>query len=251
MTGSAEIKAKRPARAVPHSVPRQFFRTSPMPCPYLTGKIERHLLTHLGGSSANLLHDRLAEAGFRRSHNLLYRPACPGCNSCVPVRVVADEFRLGRTLRRVTAANAELQVAMQPAQSTTEQFNLFRRYQRARHYESEMARMDFDDFRAMVEESPVDTCMAEFRTPQGGLVAACLVDRLSSGLSAVYSFFDPAEEQRGLGNYVILWLIAEARRQQRPYVYLGYWIDDCAKMSYKVRYRPLEQFTANGWTRIA
>jgi arginine-tRNA-protein transferase len=250
MTGSAEIKAKRPARSVPHSVPRQFFRTSPMPCPYLSGNIERHLLTHLGGSSANLLHDRLAEAGFRRSHNLLYRPACPGCESCIPVRVVAEEFKLGRTLRRVAAANAELQVALQPAQSTTEQFNLFRRYQRARHGDSEMARMDFDDFRAMVEESPVDTCMAEFRAPEGTLMAACLVDRLSSGLSAVYSFFDPTLDQRGLGNYVILWLIAEARRQQRPYVYLGYWIDDCDKMAYKVRYRPLEQFGAGGWTRI-
>jgi arginine-tRNA-protein transferase len=115
-----------------------------------------------------------------------------------------------------------------------------------------MADMDFDDYRAMVEESPVETAIVEFRddSAEGRLVGACLVDWLSSGVSAVYSYFDPQDPRRGLGTYMILWLVDAAARRGLPYVYLGYWIADSSKMAYKRAFRPLEFFGPDGWTEL-
>ncbi len=113
-----------------------------------------------------------------------------------------------------------------------------------------MSKMDFLDYQALIEDTPVNTYVVEFRRPSGTLAAACLVDRLSDGLSAVYSFFDVAEEERSLGTYMILWLINEAYDQELPYMYLGFWIDGCSNMSYKSRFKPLERITPDGWERM-
>ena len=131
-----------------------------------------------------------------------------------------------------------------------EQYALFLRYQRARHGGGEMAAMSLADYRAMVEESPVDTVLVEFRDPAGTLVACALIDRLDDGLSAVYSFFAPEPSRRGLGTYVILWLIGEARALGRPHVYLGYWVAQSDKMSYKSRYVPAEVLGRSGWAAL-
>ena len=133
-----------------------------------------------------------------------------------------------------------------------EQYALFSRYVMARHHDGDMADMDFDDYRAMVEESPVETAIIEFRddSADGRLVGACLVDWLSSGVSAVYSYFDPQDPRRGLGTYMILWLADAAARRGLPYVYLGYWIADSSKMAYKRAFRPLEFFGPEGWMEL-
>ncbi|MDJ0894061.1 MAG: arginyltransferase [Alphaproteobacteria bacterium] len=221
-----------------------------MPCPYIEEKIERHLLTDLTGPDAQRAHDALASAGFRRSHNIIYRPACPDCQACVPVRVLAPDFVPSRTQRRVLAANENVLVKTKQPRATPEQYRLFKRYQTARHCGGEMSRMDFGDFAAMVEETPVETCMFEFRTQDGHLAAACLTDELADGLSAVYSFFDPDLSQQSIGTYVILWLIREALRRDVPYLYLGFWIANSPKMAYKARFKPLEMFGPQGWRRI-
>ena len=132
--------------------------------------------------------------------------------------------------------------------ATGEQYALFSRYVLTRHRDGDMADMDFDDYRAMVEESPVETAIIEFRddSADGRLVGACLVDWLSSGVSAVYSFFDPQDPRRGLGTHMILWLADAAARRGLPYVYLGYWIADSSKMAYKRAFRPLEFFGPRG-----
>jgi arginine-tRNA-protein transferase len=111
-----------------------------------------------------------------------------------------------------------------------------------------MAFMDRRDYASMVQSSPVNTGIIEFRDRAGELVAACLADRLADGLSAVYSFFDPSQSRRSLGSFMVLWLIEEARRQGLPHVYLGFWIKDSRKMAYKARFRPLQAFGAEGWT---
>ncbi len=229
---------------------KSFYRTPPMPCPYIEEKIERHLLTDLTGPDAQRAHDALASAGFRRSHNIIYRPACPDCQACVPVRVLAPDFVPSRTQRRVLAANENVLVKTKQPRATPEQYRLFKRYQTARHCGGEMSRMDFGDFAAMVEETPVETCMFEFRTQDGHLAAACLTDELADGLSAVYSFFDPDLSQQSIGTYVILWLIREALRRDVPYLYLGFWIANSPKMAYKARFKPLEMFGPQGWRRI-
>jgi leucyl-tRNA---protein transferase len=231
--------------------PSYFYRTGPMPCPYLPGQVERNLFTELRGVDARALHNRLAKAGFRRSHHIVYRPACGACSACVPLRVRADLFRPSRSQRRIRALNAELIASVQPARATMEQYALFLRYQRARHGGGEMAAMSLADYRAMVEESPVDTLLAEFRDPSGTLIACALIDRLDDGLSAVYSFFAPEETRRSLGTYIILWLFAEAPRHGLPHVYLGYWVPTSDKMAYKSRFRPAEILGPSGWTELA
>ncbi len=227
--------------------PRFLYRTPPMPCPYLGGKVERHIFTEIAGPGACDSYDELARAGFRRSHRVAYRPACTGCRACVPVRVAARQFQPGRSQRRVMRANADLAATVLPPIATTEQFQLFQRYQQSRHGDGEMARMSFDDYRGMVEETAVGSALVEFREPGERLMAACLFDRLGDGLSAVYSYFDPDDAGRGLGTHVVLWLVAAAASERRPYVYLGYWIADSRKMAYKTRFKPLERLIDGQW----
>lgn len=229
---------------------RFFFSTAPLPCPYIAGRVERRVVTELIGRDANALHDQLSMAGFRRSHGICYVPACPSCDACVAVRVVVDEFQPGKSFKRILKRNADLTAEIVEPVATHEQFALFSDYQRARHQGGDMSKMDFLDYQALIEDTPVNTFVVEFRKPSGALAAACLVDRLGDGLSAVYSFFDEAEADRSLGTYMILWLIGEAYGQELPYMYLGFWIDGCSNMSYKARFKPLERITPGGWERM-
>jgi leucyl-tRNA---protein transferase len=229
---------------------QHFHRTASLPCPYVPGNIERKVVTHLVGHDAQALFDELSRAGFRRSHHLAYRPACPSCRACVPVRVDVAAFHSSPNLRRVRARNADVVVTELAARATAEQFRLFSRYQRCRHAGSDMADMTYGDYRAMVEGTPVTTRMIEFRDAAGTLVSGCLADRMDDGYSAVYSFYDPGREGRSLGTWAILWLIERARAQALPWVYLGYWIADSRKMAYKTRFRPLEALGPEGWTRF-
>lgn len=224
-----------------------FYRTRPLPCPYLKGRSESRVFTELTAEGGRIQYDALAQAGFRRSHAMAYRPACPDCDACVPVRVVVEGFTPSRTLRRIERINADLTERERPARATREQQRLFSRYLKLRHADGEMALMDFDDYRAMVELSPVETCLFEYRDADRKLVAACLWDRLADGLSGVYSFFEPTLKRRGLGNFMVLRLIARTRELGLPYVYLGYWIADSPKMAYKARFRPLEALGPDGW----
>ena len=228
--------------------PLVFYRTGPMPCPYLDGRVERNLFTELRGAQAQDLHDQLALAGFRRSHHIVYRPACPGCNGCVPIRVPVASFAPTRSQQRVWTKNSDLVVTTEAALATDEHYDLFFRYQRARHSGGEMAAMSFSDFRAMVEDSVVETELMSIRDASGALLGACLTDVLSSGLSAVYSYFEPSEDRRSLGTFSILQLIRDAAARERPYVYLGYWIEGCSKMTYKSRFQPVEHLGTKGWT---
>ena len=231
--------------------PHFFFTTAPLPCPYVSGRLERKIVTELNGTDADSLHEALSRAGFRRSHSIAYTPACPGCCACIPVRIVVDEFTADRTMRRLQRANGGLIARKVPARATADQFRLFARYQESRHSGGDMALMGFYDYRSMVEDSPIDTFIVEFRDTEGLLVAACLADRMGDGLSAVYSFFDPDLSSHSLGTFMVLWLVDEARRLGLPFVYLGYWIAESRKMSYKTRFRPLEAFGPHGWRRFA
>lgn len=227
--------------------PQFFYTTAPLPCPYLQGRTERKIVTELSGTEAESLHDRLSRAGFRRSHNIAYSPVCPGCQACIPIRIVAGAFEPDRTQRRTSKANEDLVVMEMPARATAEQYALFQRYQQVRHGDGDMAAMGFYDYRAMVEDTPITTGVIEFRDTQDRLVGACLADWLSDGLSAVYSFFEPEMARRSLGTYAILWLVARARALGLPYVYLGYWVPESRKMSYKAAFRPSEVLTGGLW----
>jgi arginine-tRNA-protein transferase len=230
--------------------PQFFYTTAPLPCPYLPGRTERKVVTEITGPDAEPLHDRLSRAGFRRSHNIAYAPVCPGCNACVPIRIPVEHFTADRGLRKVWKANPGVEGTDVPARATAEQYQLFQRYQQARHGDGDMATMSFYDYRAMVEDTPIETFLVEFRDPNETLVGVCLTDRLGDGLSAVYSFFLPELDKRSLGTFTILWLIERARLLGLPHVYLGYWVRESRKMAYKARFQPSEVLVGGRWVAL-
>jgi arginine-tRNA-protein transferase len=225
-----------------------FHRSVPLPCPYVEGRLERRIVAELDARQVGAgLFDDLTAAGFRRSHNMIYRPACPTCNACVPLRIVVGRFTPRRSLKRTWRANQEVGAAVMAPRATQEQYALFHRYQRARHGAGDMALMTFADYQALVEESAADTKLLELRDPDGTLVGCCLYDTTSDGLSAVYSFYDAGHGRRGLGSMIVMQLVELARARGRPYVYLGYWIEECRKMAYKIRFTPVEALGPDGW----
>jgi arginine-tRNA-protein transferase len=237
----------------------EFYVTTPQPCPYLPGRLERKLFTHLTHDKPLALVDNLLKGGFRRSQNIAYMPYCEGCHACVSVRIVVDEFTPGRTMRRTLEKNRDLASRRVAPVPTSEQYSLFRSYIDARHSDGGMADMTVLDYAMMVEDSVVRTFLTEYRAkPENALdspmeswplAGVALCDRLSDGISMVYSFYEPLEDERSLGTYMILEHIEHARRLGLPYLYLGYWIDGSRKMSYKTRYQPQERLGPNGWVR--
>lgn len=239
----------------PFRFPR-FFVTSPSPCPYLPDRQERKVFTELTGPHAGELNDALGRIGFRRSQSVAYRPSCGSCTACVSVRVVAGEFQLNATQRKLRRRYSDLVVTACRPWATDEQFQLLRRYLSARHPGGGMTMMDESDYADMVEQTPVNSHIIEYREPSvdgrpGALVGACITDQHADGLSMIYSFFRTDDPLRpGLGTYIILDHILRARATGLPYVYLGYWVKGSARMAYKTRYRPLEALGPAGWTRL-
>ncbi|URW76102.1 arginyltransferase [Sphingomonas donggukensis] len=237
----------------PFRYPR-FFVTSPTPCPYLPGREERKVFTELNGQHAGELNDALGRIGFRRSQSVAYRPSCAGCTACVSVRVVTEGFRPNGTQRRVLKRNADLEVHACRPWATDEQYELLRRYLSSRHPGGGMATMDEGDYSDMVEQSPVNSFVVEYREPtvdgrRGKLVGACITDQQADGLSMIYSFFDADGADRpGLGNFIIMDHILRAHSAGLPYVYLGYWVKGSRRMDYKTRYRPIEVLGPGGWS---
>ena len=229
---------------------QQFFRSGPMPCPYLPGRVERKLFTRLVAPFASEVNSTLSRAGFRRSHDIVYRPVCPTCSSCVPVRIPVADFAPERSMRKVLHRNADLTMTEVSAMATGEQFRLFIAYQRARHGDSDMARMTMADFVSMIDEGRSETSVFEVRDSGDRLVGCVLADRLADGYSAVYSFYDAAQERRSLGTFLILKLIEHCILSEHSHVYLGYWIKGSRKMAYKARFHPLEALGRDGWQRL-
>jgi arginyl-tRNA--protein-N-Asp/Glu arginylyltransferase len=234
----------------------QFFLTPGGACPYLPGKVERKVFARLMGPHAAPLNDALTHSGFRRSQMIAYRPACDGCTACVSVRVVADEFSPSRTMRRMERFNSDLVRTIVPPEATREQFALLQTYLASRHAGGGMSDMGLFDYVAMVEETPVETMLVEYRVRHpdgsaGALVACALTDVLQDGLSMVYSFFDPSLALRSLGTHMILDHVRAANTKRLPYVYLGYWVRGSRKMDYKARFQPLEALGSSGWKRLS
>lgn len=237
----------------------QFFLTAPSPCPYIEGQFERKVFTHLVGEKAPALNDLLTQGGFRRSQNIAYRPACETCRACVSVRILAEEFRPSKNMKRIQQRNADLIGAVHDAEPTTEQYSLFRAYLDARHRKGGMSDMTVLDYAMMVEDTHVESKIIEYRrrgpdsivtgVGHGELVAVALSDKMADGLSMVYSFYDPAQHDRSLGTFMILDHIARARAAGQPHVYLGYWVNGSRKMAYKIRFQPQEHLGPKGWER--
>lgn len=216
----------------------RFYVTGASPCPYLPGQIERKGFTHLTQDNPDALHDQLSRAGFRRSQGVAYRPACPTCNACRSVRVDVPQFVPSRNQRRVLRDNRDLVRRPVEARATREYFRLLKAYLSSRHDGGGMSDMAYREFCAMVNDSPVQTLLFEYRQGEAEdapLIAMSLTDVLRDGFSMVYTFFDPALRRRSLGTYMILDHIQHAAELGLPHLYLGYWIKNSEKMDYKRR----------------
>ena len=225
----------------------QFYLTIPAPCPYLPGRMERKIFTQLDPLTGPHLNNYLTHAGFRRSQNVIYRPACESCRECRSLRIRTAEFTPRKNFRRIMNANKDLTISIEEAFATEEQYDLLHRYLMSRHHGGGMSEMDFVRYEMMVEECSAETEIVEYRDKDNTLIAAVLIDRLQYGLSMVYSFFDPEAHKRSLGNLMILDQIKRCQSLGLVYLYLGYWVDGSPKMDYKARYQPCEILGTDGW----
>lgn len=218
------------------------------PCPYLQGRVEQTIFTRTETPTAALA-TTLVQMGFRRSQDIFYRPQCPGCSACVPIRVDVQSFTPSKTQRRTLKKNADLVVVTSHPQPTAELFDLFHAYTSARHETGGMGSMDYAAFRTFMEQGATQARLMTARDADGKLAGAVLYDAVNDGASAIYSWFDPQATGRSLGVFLILSLLEKVRAQGKAYLYLGYWIGQSAKMSYKTAYRPYELFLDNQWKR--
>jgi leucyl-tRNA---protein transferase len=223
-----------------------FYVSGAQPCSYLPDQQALNLFADPHAHMTPELYSILCELGFRRSGNYVYAPRCPSCQACLPVRLPVAHYQPDRSQRRNWRANQDLTSKVVGDEFREEHFALYRRYIDARHDEGGMANPDPDQYQRFFDSTWSATRFVEFRLG-GRLLAISVVDLLRDGLSAVYTFFDPVEHQRGLGVYAVQWLINETARRGLTHLYLGYLVHDCDKMAYKARYRPLEVFRQGAW----
>jgi len=225
------------------------YLSMPHPCSYLAGRMSTILFVDPQRILSAGEYGAFVRQGFRRSGDLIYRPHCQGCCACVAVRVPVREFAPTRGQRRVWSRNHDIEVVQKPARYEPSHFDLYRCYQAGRHPDSGMNDADPQKYIGFLASRQVETAFFELRA-DGRLLGVAVADVLPDGLSAVYTFYDPALPQRGLGVYAVLWEITEARRRGLDYLYLGYWIAESAKMSYKTNYRPVEMLQAGRWVPL-
>lgn len=235
-----------------------FFLSEPMPCPYLSGRLERKIFTPFEDSqdASERRLSVLIAAGFRRSGAILYRPACLSCAACRPARINVSAFRWSRQMRRILRKNRDLEVSLANPYPTAEMFELFQQYQETRHPGGQMAEMSYEAFGDMLREGGRTAQLLQLREPgkagqepgkEGRLHGVMIADRVSDGFSAVYSFFQTQDPWRSLGTRLILALVQEAEKKRQRHVYLGYWIKETQKMAYKANLPGVEILQEGAW----
>ena len=223
-----------------------FYATPVHACSYLPLRQARTLFADPQAKLDMRTYATLIRYGFRRSGSHIYRPSCPDCEACVPIRLPVKTFRPNRSQRRTWRRNQDLNVIETPAEFDDEQYRLYRRYMSARHAGGSMDEGNESQYLDFLTSRWSDTVFVEFRHRRR-LMAVAVIDRLECGLSAVYTFFDPDQRSRGLGSFAILWQIEHCRKLELPHLYLGYWIDECGKMAYKTAFRPYQLFREGQW----
>jgi arginyl-tRNA--protein-N-Asp/Glu arginylyltransferase len=233
-----------------HQEKPELFLSLPFECSYLDGRLASTLFIDPNNPRTPDHYNALLEKGFRRSGKLIYRPHCGQCTECISVRIPVNRFRPSRSQKRILKRNQDLRLVETPPRFDEKHFSLYRQYQKARHTNGSMDNDDRQAYEDFLVDTPVDNRFLEFRDDRDTLLAVAVTDFTDSGLSAVYTFFDPDQPRRGLGVFAILHQVALAKAYGLDYLYLGYWIKDCDKMSYKQNYRPLQGFIGNNWRMI-
>lgn len=225
------------------------YTTYPHSCSYLENREATTLFVDPRQDVDQTLYSNLSLLGFRRSGNHLYRPHCNHCQACIPARIPVADFAPNRTQRRAIKRNRDLEVERTDDIRDEAAYQLYRRYIEQRHADGDMYPPDREQYLSFLNNAW--DCTRYFRFYAGGkLIAVAVVDELLDGLSAIYTFFDPDAADRSLGRYAILWQIERTAEMGLDNLYLGYWIKNCRKMSYKSEYRPLELFVNGRWTAL-
>lgn len=232
------------------SDPPKLFLSAPHACPYIEPETASTVLLDPNYEVDNSLFSILIKAGFRRSGDTIYRPHCRNCNACVSVRIPAREFLPNRSQRRTWDRNSDVRTSLVPASYEQEHFDLYCRYQSWRHTGDIMDHSDPDRYREFMVESSVDTVFLEYRLGNR-LIGLSVCDLPEDGMSAVYTFFDPMLPKRSLGTYAILKQLEYVREMELDWLYLGYWIDGCKKMSYKTQFKPIFGFIKKEWRLLS
>jgi arginyl-tRNA--protein-N-Asp/Glu arginylyltransferase len=228
---------------------KQFFLTPPHPCSYLEDRTARTLFLDPRETVNPTIYGSLTHAGFRRSGSHLYRPYCEGCGACVPVRVPVADFRWSRRFRRIRRTNEGVTATMREAIFSDRYYDLYANYINARHADGDMHPPNVDQFRSFLLSSWSNSAFLVLEE-HGKLIAVAVTDRVPEGLSAIYTFFDPALSKRSIGVLAVLAQIQHCVSRGIPYLYLGYWVRESAKMRYKTDYRPIELLVRNRWSRL-
>jgi arginine-tRNA-protein transferase len=229
--------------------PIKLFETVVDECPYLDGQQSASILVDPEHKVDENLFALLSRSGFRRSGEMLYSPKCPSCTACISVRVPTADFKVSRNQKRVWHRNMDLTVQIEGVEFKEEQFQLYLRYQQARHPESSMCDEDPKKYVSFINSQFSKSRFLCFYLNKK-LIGVSVMDQFEGGLSAVYTFFDPQQSNRSIGTYAILYLIKLARLRSIPHVYLGYWIEQASKMSYKQNFRPLEGYIDRQWVKL-
>ncbi|MCB1961259.1 MAG: arginyltransferase [Rhodocyclaceae bacterium] len=227
----------------------QFYVTGPYDCSYLPEQRARSQVATPNHIIDAPVYSELVRNGFRRSGVFTYRPYCDHCRACVPVRIPVERFSPNRAQRRATRNHHALTVHERPLAFDAAHYALYQAYQFARHAGGGMDQDSSEQYSHFLLQSHVDTRLIEFRD-DGALRMVCIIDRLSDGLSSVYTFFDPTIQGASYGTWGVLWQIEVCRQLNLPYLYLGYWIRDSRKMAYKAHFHPLEGRIAGQWRAL-
>ena len=223
-----------------------FHRSLPRQCPYIPGKKEYLLFTDLTKFVRKKTLEKLVSRGFRRNENIFYKPNCKNCKACMSTRIKVNNFLFSKNFKRILKKNLDLKLKITKPKSNQEYYKLFKKYLKKRHSEGDMANMSYLDFRTMLEISPVETKILHIYK-NNKFFGGILYDIYENSFSANYSFYNPKFKNRSLGTFLILKLIEEAKKQKMKYLYLGYYIKECKKMSYKINFKPIEILKNKKW----